>query len=432
MSTSEQYIVVVEPHFALLRYLQIAQRRYRTLVLTHNPEAMKEAERMYNQDPWVARDRSAIDMLVPYQSVDVASMVRALRPLDGQVAGVVAGDDAFVPLAEQLGYALGFDVARPTDADCHHLKTAMKRRLAERGVRTPAFGIAHDYPSARQIWQRFGGDSMVKMVDLSGSVNIFRSRSERELHDAWDTIVHNRRAIDVPFALATEVIVEEWVSGRELTVEGYIDGDRIEILNYSEKLTEENFSVVGHYIPAAVTAVEDAALSEIARQCVRALGLRNSVFHVEVHVRDGVPYVIECAARPPGLYAVDLIEKCYGHDLMEISIDLAVGQSVNVRRREPRGYFAVLALYSQETGILSAIEGLDELKERGGLMHVTLEVKPGDKIQAIYASGEKFGLVILRDDSADGVRQKAKWLRDNVRVIVAPPERQALRRVATQ
>lgn len=420
MNPSEQYIVVIEPHFALLRYLQVVQKRYRTLVLTHNPQAIREAERKYNENPWVAREKSAIDALVAYETVDVASMVRALRSYDKQLAGIISGDDAFVPLAEQVGYALGFDYARPPDAECHHIKTAMKRRLAERNVRTPAFEIARDYASALRAWERFGRDAMVKMVDLSASVNIFRARREPELHHAWDAIVHNRRAVKVPFALATEVIVEEFVAGREITAEGYTQDDRIEILNYSHKLTEDNFIVVGHYIPAQVTPAEDAALTDIVHQCVRALGLRNSVFHIEVHLRDGLPYVIECAARPPGQHTVDLIAQAYGHDLMDISVDLAVGQPIDVRRVPPRAHFAILALYSRQSGILQRIEGLDALEARGGVMHLKLGVKPGDQINALDTFREKFGLVMLRDDTPEGLREKAEWLRANVKLVVQP------------
>jgi biotin carboxylase len=420
MNPSDQYIVIVEPHFALLRYLQVIQRRYRTLVLTHNPQALREAESKYNENPWVAREKSAIDVLVAYEAVDVASMVRALRPFDKQLAGVIAGDDAFVPLAEQVGYALGFDYARPADAECHHIKTAMKRRLVERNVCTPAFVVARDYDTALRSWEKFGRDSMVKMVDLSASVNIFRARSEPELHHAWDAIVNNRRAVKVPFALASEAIIEEFVAGREITVEGYTQDDRIEILNFSQKITEDNFIVVGHYIPAAVTPAEETALAETARQCIRALGLRNSVFHVELHLRGGVPYVIECAARPPGQHTVDLIEKCYGYDLMDISVDLAVSQPIDVRRCEPRAHFAILALYSRQSGILERIEGLDELKTRGGLMHLKLGVKPGDHINALDTFREKFGLVMLQDQSADELRRKAEWLRENVKLVVRP------------
>lgn len=420
MSTPEPYVVVIEPHFALLRYLQVVQRRYRTLVLTHNPEAMRAAERKYNENPWVAQSRSAIDTLVAYDAVDVASMVRALQPFARHIAGVLSGDDAFVPLAEQVGYALGFDAAKPADAACHHVKTAMKRRLVERGVRTPAYTIARDYASALEAWEKFGRDCMVKMVDLSASVNIFRARTKPELHHAFDTIKHNRRDVQVPFALSAEIIMEEFVAGRELTAEGYTQDGRVEILNFSQKLTEDNFIVVGHYIPAEMTAAEEAAVAAVAQQCVRALGLRNSVFHVEIHLRDGVPYVIECAARPPGQHTVDLIAQCYGHDLMDISLDLAVGRPVEAKRRPPHAHCAILALYSRQSGIFRRIEGLDALQARGGVTHLKVAASPGDRINALETFREKFGLVMLRDSSAAGVREKAEWLRQNVRPVVEP------------
>lgn len=412
-------ILVIEPQVGLMRYFHVIQRRYKTLVLTRDPQSVREAEQSYNSNPWVARSESCIDEFISYDSVDVPSIIRALRPFEAQLAGIIGGDDASVPLAEQIGYALGFDYARPADAECHHLKTAMKRRLFERGVRTPGFEIVRDLESARRAWQRFGRNSMVKTVDLSGSFNIFRVRTDGELESAWDAITQNK--VKTVFTRSKEVIIEEFIGGRELSIEGYTQGDRIEILNFSQKFTESNFAVVGHYIPADLTIAEEQALSGIACECVRALGLRNSVFHIEVHLQDGALYIIECAVRPPGQHTVDLIGECYGIDLMEISIDLAVGREVEARRREPRGHYGIFSLYTNKSGLLEQIEGLEELQASGAIMHLNVEVKPGDPVEAFHISKRDYGLIMLRDSSPEALRQKAEWFRKRVNFVVQTP-----------
>src|SRR5262249_11990140 len=96
-----------------------------------------------------------------------------------------------------------------------------------------------------------------------------------------------------------------------------------------------------------------------------------------------------------------------------------------VRRCEPRGHHAILALYSRQSGVLAAIEGLDQLEARGGVMHLKLGVKPGDRINALETFREKFGLVMLQDETPAGMREKAKWLRENVKLVVQPAAYQA-------
>lgn len=416
----EQYVVVIEPHFALYRYLKVIRELgYRTLVLAFHPDSCLAGERKYSQrlDHYHG---SRIDALVAYERFDADGFLKALAPYRDRIAGIVAGEDSMVPLAAEIGAALGFDYARPEDARCHHLKTAMKERLAARGVRTPGFGIARNLGQALEIWKRFDGDCMVKMVDFAASLNVFRVTSEEQLREAWAAIIDNRHGLKVPFPLASEVILEEFVPGRELTAEGYVAGERIEFLNFSEKLTESNFIVVGHYIPAATTEAEERSLREIATQCIRALGLRNSLFHVEVHLRDGVPYVIECAARPPGQHAVELIEKSYGIDLMRISVDLATGREATVTRSAPRAHHAILALYTRRSGTLERIEGIDALHARGGAEHVVVNVKPGDPVRSLDTFQDKYGLLILADEDPEGLREKADWARENVRLVVAP------------
>lgn len=420
VQTGEQFVVVVEPHFALYRYLRVIhQKGYKTLVLALDPSSTLAAERK-NDLRVGGAGGSQIDELVRYETLGVESMLKALEPFRGRIAGVVAGEDSAVPIAAELGRALGFDYALPEDAECQHLKTAMKRRLVERGVPTPAFQIARTFEEAVAAWEGFGRDCMVKMVDFAASLNVFRITDREQLAEAWDTIVNNRRQLKAFFELSRDVILEEFVAGREVTAEGYVQDDRVVVLNFSKKLTESNFIVVGHYIPALVTEEEERQLVDMATQCVRALGLRNSVFHVEVHIRDGAPYVIECAARPPGQHAVELIEKSYGIDLMEISIDLATGKKVDVTRREPRGHHAILALYTKESGILEEVSGLDELRARGGVLHVSLGAQPGDRVEALDTFRNKYGLVILGSDSPHDLREKAQWLRSHVHMVVSP------------
>ncbi|MFN7961372.1 MAG: ATP-grasp domain-containing protein [Thermoanaerobaculia bacterium] len=424
-AVGNQYIVVVEPHFALYRYLRVVRSQgYRTLVLAIDPESTLAGERK-NALRLAQEGGSQIDRLVPYQRLDVESLLAAVAPYRSEIAGVVAGEDAAVPIAAELGVALGFPYARPEDARCQHDKTAMKQRLVERGVRTPPFVVAQSLDEALAAWEHFGRDCMVKMVDFAASLNIFRAQTREQLEVAWDTIAHNRRQVTAFFELSSAVILEEFVGGRELTAEGYIQDGRVQVLNFSKKLTASNFIVVGHYIPALTTPEEETQLAEIAEQTVRALGLANSVFHVEVHIRDGVPYVIECAARPPGQHTVELIERTYGFDLMKISIDLATAKPVDLVRHPPRHHHAILALYTDATGVLERWEGVEEAKARGGVLHVNLGAQPGDTVHALDTFRNKYGIVILESDSATDLREKAQWVRKHVRMVVRPTEEPA-------
>ncbi|WP_162901652.1 ATP-grasp domain-containing protein [Breoghania sp. L-A4] len=414
----DSFIAILDPGTAHFRYLRSAREMgYKTIVMSADPDAYRAEQALYKQRV-PEYDEAWTDVFVPYDSPDPDTLTRLLEPYRGRIAGVIAGDEFPVPAAARLGRALGFNYATPEDADCQRDKSAMKRRLIERGVPTARYRTAESLPDALATWEAFGGDCMVKMVDYASSFNVFRVRSREELENAWYTIVENRRGLQVAFDLAQKVIVEEFIGGRELTVEGYVQDGRVEVLNFCEKITNENFLVIGHYIPARVTKAESDALAGIARQCVAALGVQNTIFHAEVHLRDGQPFIIECAARTPGQHSVEIIERTYGIDLMTINIDLAMGRFVSTRRRPPEAWHALLALYATESGTLKEIKGLEALKQREDLVWLALDVAPGQPVRKLETFKDLCGLAVVGGPAPEDAEAGYCWIRENLVFVV--------------
>lgn len=408
------WLAVVEPDAALFRYLEIAHSRdLPTLVLTSNAERCRAEEEDYNHT-FIDVDASHIDRLVECDPGNPDAVLKAIHGTSLPVAGVVAGDDHFVPIVASVGRSLGFDYSEPADARAQQRKSDMKNRLAEAGVPTPAYVIATDFTSALSAWKRFDRDCVVKMVDFQGSLNVCRVETEGELRSAWDAIQDNTHGLDLPMPLAKEVLVEEYVPGRELTAEGYVDGDRVVLLNCCEKITAPNFVVIGHFMPADLSEEEAVAIRPVVESCVRALGTRNSVFHVELHLRDGVPHVIEAATRPPGQHMVDLMARSYEWDLMEIAIDLAINAPVDVVPCAPTTYYAIVAFYSDHTGRLLHVRGLDDLRARPDLLRLKLDLEPGDKVRALDTFHDRYGFAITEHRSAFEAREAERWIRDKV------------------
>jgi biotin carboxylase len=433
MSSKEEprmYLAIIEPHDIMFHYLEVAKRKgYQTLVVTSDAKSSRQDDEQYHRTihaPYVSR----VDRFITCDIGNVKSVVDALMPLKSQIAGIVAGHDILVPLTAEVGIALGFDYAPPEDATCQQLKTAMKRRLLERGVRTARFSVCASLEQAMQAWETFGSDCVVKMVNFVAGMNVFRVRSREEVTAAWDIIINNRRGINTPFPRVLEVLVEEYISGRLFTVEGYVQNGRIVVLNSCEELMGANFVMIGVLVPSDLPAPEQEKVNALAKQCVAALGVRNSVFHAEVLLMGGVPYIVECASRPPGLHAPELINRSRDLDLIDISIDLATGKDVTVVSREPHLHYALMSFYSQQAGILTNVAGLEELKARGGVIRIYLTAKVGDKVPAVSTFRDKRGFVILEDPTAQGVREKAAWMRKNVRLEVGKDVSEAVSAVS--
>jgi biotin carboxylase len=400
------YVVFVDPHHSLYGYLGSARRKgFRTLVLTSDAARSRRYESLYHAQTGQP-DVSDVDELIECDVLSAEDILTALKPYADRIAGILPGNESGVPPGFEAARALGFDAAPPEDARCQRLKSEMKQRLAERGVRTSPFRIVRTLAEAEAAWEEFGRDCMVKVADADASLHVYRVSTVDELRSAWAAIEADGRHPDV--------IAERFVGGRELSAEGYVCGDRVTILNTCEKVTTDRFVVIGHYVPAHLSAPERAGIDELVTDCVRALGIRNSVFHAEVHIEDGVPYLIECASRPPGQLVIDIIRWAYDIDLTEVNIDLAVGRDVRVAATAPKYHYAQVITYAHDSGVYTATEGMDELYRRGGVKHRYLGVSPGDRIEALSNFRHRYGFVVLEDDTADGVRAKAEWAHHNV------------------
>ncbi len=79
----------------------------------------------------------------------------------------------------------------------------------------------------------------------------------------------------------------------------------------------------------------------------------------------------------------------------------------------------MLALYSKQGGKLDRIDGLEELRGRGGVAHIHLDAKPGDVIEPLSGTHQADGFVMLEDLTALGVRDKAAWMQEHVRLLLA-------------
>lgn len=400
-----RFVVIVDPVAHFFNYVPAARDLgLGVIVLSANRDVMQAEEAAHTRMDATYAARAHVDHIVAYQADDVASAIAALAPWRDRIAGLVAGDEVTVRMTAAIGRALGFAYASAEDADCQQIKSKMKQRLAACAVPTAPFEVVDSLEDAVNAWRALGGDCMVKMVDYAMSYGVARARSVAEVTAHWHTIERLRGELDHGFASHPQVVVETFVKGRGYSVEGYEQDGTITILNISEKLVHSNFMVVGHYIPADVSKETAHLLRSVTVQCVRALGLRRTLFHAELHVTGSTAYLIECASRPPGQYSVGVMKRIYGFDLMRASLELACGRPVHIEPTPPKVFAAILALYADRTGLVETTAPLDWLRARPECYALKCAVEVGDAVCRLETFRDILGLALLEADSPAAIR----------------------------
>ncbi len=180
-------------------------------------------------------------------------------------------------------------------------KIASKRRFIERGVPTPAFEIV-----AAGARPSLPAPFVVKAPKEGSSVGVYIVRSESEAESA---LAQARK-------YATELLVEQFIEGRELTVGivGDVALPVIEIVakkdfyNFENKYPFLNPNAAGadHFCPAPIGDAATELVQRIALAAHRALDLEVYSRVDVLLTKSGEPFVLEVNTIP-GMTSVSLL-----------------------------------------------------------------------------------------------------------------------------
>lgn len=272
----------------------------------------------------------------------------------------------------------------------------MRQILETAGIRQPAFRVVGPDEDAARAAQEVGLPCVVKPVSLQAGRGVIRADRPEEAARAAARV----RGIlaDAGADPGEPLLVERFVPGPEVALEGLLDCGRLEILALLDKpepmdgpYFEETILVTPSRLPEAM---QEAVRRETAR-AARALGLREGPVHAELRVGDG-PVVLELAARSIG----GLCSRALHFGLLETTLETiilrqALGMPVGDLGRPPYAS-GVLMLPIPRPGALAGVGGVEEARAVPGITEVEITVAPGTAVRPLPEGDRYLGFVFAR------------------------------------
>lgn len=163
---------------------------------------------------------------------------------------------------------------------------------------------------------------IVKPTDRSGSLGVTKVETLDALLPAIES------AMQVSFK--KEVLVEEFIAGREISVEFISYKGKHYPLQITDKVTTEapHFVELAHHQPAELSSQQYEYVYSITEKALNALGITNGASHSEYRItQDGRMVVMEIGGRMGGDFiGSDLVRLSTGYDFVKGVIDVALGQ----------------------------------------------------------------------------------------------------------
>jgi len=318
------------------------------------------------------------------------------RPIDA----VVPVDDATTVVGAAIGEALGLRANKPAAVSATRDKQSMREALARAGVRQPAFAVFSITDDPTAVAAGVSYPCVLKPLVLSASRGVIRADTAAGFAAAWQRIAAILAEADVQ-ALgqgARKILVEDFVPGFEVALEGMLTDGRLTTLAIFDKpdpLDGPFFEETIYVTPSRLPPETQQAIAGCAARAAGALGLSDGPIHVELRINDAGPWLIELAARSIGGLCSRTLRFGTGMSLEEIILRHALGWPIaSLEREHPAA--GVMMIPIPRGGVLERVTGIEGARAVPGIEEVTISMHVGQRIVPLPEGGAYLGFIFSR------------------------------------
>lgn len=360
----------------------------------------------YYEHP-VARPHA--DIFYQVSTLDIPAIRKVAEDEQVDFLITVCTDQALLTVAnvsEQLGLPCYIDHQTALNVTN---KSYMKRIFAERGISTARFAVMETLDEAAIASLRY--PLIVKPVDCNSSKGVKRVENAEELREAFAEAVRLSRT--------DNAIVEEYITGPELSVDVYVENGTAHVLSISQldKIPEKDkFVIFRSKAPASLSDELREHIRLTAQQIADAFGLHDSPMLIQLIAADDRAYVLEFSARTGGGEKYIMIEKVSGFDVVKAVVDLTLGLKPHVPAERPRAQLFATEFIYCKPGVFDRLEGFDELKADGTLAEYYAFRSSGTAFDTVANSGDRVAGFSLVGETVDELEEKHRIALDTLKV----------------
>ena len=337
-----------------------------------------------------------IDLARPEAAAAAIAAYASERPLDA----VVAVDDQATQAAAAAAAVLGLRHNAPQAVAASRDKARTRELLSAAGLLSPRFATFDASADPEPIAETIAYPCVVKPIDLSGSRGVIRADDPPSFASAFRRVAAIVRSPELcpPDGEPQRILVEDFIPGREVALEGLLRGGGLEVLAIFDKpdpLDGPFFEETLYVTPSRLPPHERDAVVAAVRGATRALGLSEGPIHAEARLNARGVWVLEVAARSIGGLCSRTLRFGLGVSLEELILRHAAGLPIASLERE-RAASGVLMLPIRRAGKLREVRGRERAAAVPGIAGVTITIPPGGQLVPLPEGDRYLGFVFAR------------------------------------
>jgi len=271
-------------------------------------------------------------------------------------------------------------------------KYEMRKALSAGGVKCPRFAFFSEPNFTNE--DEFIFPVIVKPTDRSGSRGVTKVYDPMKVHEALEKALAN--------SINGRAIVEEFIVGREFSVEGISTNGKHQILTITDKVTtgEPYFVELEHHQPARISQEQWEAIEQETLKVLDTLKITNGASHTEVFLtEDNSVRVVESAGRMGGEWiGSHMVQASTGFDFLKATLKVALGLfDLTDCHGKIKDLFSGVYYITPNAGIVDevAVSHHEEIKDTYVMLGPGATINPlldgaGKRAAILFYSGDRY------------------------------------------
>jgi biotin carboxylase len=313
-----------------------------------------------------------------------------------RVTAIVGTDDSTVELASRAAAALRLPHNPPAAVAAARNKHAFRRTLAAAGIPGPAFSLVDRRDDLAAAAARVAYPCVLKPLALSAGRGVIRADDAGKFLAAAARIrtLLGRIYGHDDSGPATQILVEAFIPGTEVALEGLLQQGRLRVLALFDKpdpLDGPFFEETIYVTPSRLPERHQRAIATQVADAAKAIGLTTGPIHAEARLNGDGVFVIEIAPRSIGGRCSRAVPLADSLRLEEVILRHALGLPVDPA---PAGVArGVMMIPIPAAGRLRDVRGMDEARGVPGIDDLILGIPIGDELVPLPEGDRYLGFI---------------------------------------
>ncbi len=279
-------------------------------------------------------------------------------------------------------------------------KFEMRKRFRETGLGSPDFCLVKSPRDITKAIAQVGFPAVMKPAWGCDSEFVVLVRDESE---AVDTLEYFKQNCNEEFTSIFRYnngmfLFEEYVEGVEISLECFSQFGIPHVIGMNEKapMTPPYFIECGDVSPPRLPKDTLDEAIKLGESALIALGVRNSVAHIEMKITANGPKLIEVASRMGGDDIHLYVKQVWGEDLIKIALQIACDEKVEIRKREPRECIMGRYFIPSASGIVTKVHNSVDQRKDKNILNLVIKKNVGDAVLTPPEGFDTIGWVVTR------------------------------------